>query len=65
MDPTAQIINVLVQKNAVVVFVNCCYCDKEHRHRLPGKAMFGTVRSADCGRGEYRIKYMEIDNNEL
>lgn len=61
MNPTAQITDYKMETGIVLVVVKCCYCMGKHKHGLPGKSIYGTVRSADCGRGEYKIVYTKIE----
>ena len=62
MNPTVQITDYKMETGSVLVVVRCCYCMGNHKHGVPGKSIYGTVRSADCGLGEYGVKFMDINN---
>jgi hypothetical protein len=52
----AQILYATVDNaNNYQIVVLCPFCNEKHKHGLEGTAVYGTVRAADCGRGEYKV----------
>lgn len=52
----AQIVYATVDNaNNYQIIVLCPFCNEKHKHGLEGNAVYGTVRTADCSQGEYKV----------
>lgn len=51
------------QRSSGIVVDDCPYCHRQHRHSLASDEYPGAViqRQADCFRGEYRIRFDELE----